>query len=76
MLKIENGRFSECTFLDDIVNKGIKLNKYKNEESEVQGLIVGHSTNGSIQKIWVDISEWPWALTSFNLHNIESAEIF
>ena len=76
MLKIENGRFSECTFLDDIVNKNISLNRYRDQACEVKGLIVGFSTIENIQKIWVDVDEWPNITASYNLHNIEFAEIF
>ena len=39
MLTIENGRFSDCTFLEDIVNKKITVNKYKNRILDRRGRI-------------------------------------
>ena len=76
MLSIKNGRFSECIFMDDIVNKNISLSRYKDQECEVKGLIVGFSTIENIKKIWIDIDEWPNITASYNLHNIESAKIY
>lgn len=77
MLSIKNGRFSECVFLDDLKNKSIKLNRYKDKESDISGLIVKiNADNVNGYKVWVDINGYPNIITSFNLHNIESANIF
>jgi len=77
MLSIKNGRFSEFVFLEDLKNKSIKLNKYKNQDSDTVGIIVKiNADNVNGYKVWVDINGYPNIITSFNLHNIESANIF
>jgi len=76
MLSIKNGRFSECVFLNDLKNKSIKLNKYKNEDSDISGLIVKIVPSVSGYKVWIDINGYPNIITSYNLHNIENANIF
>ena len=77
MLSIKNGRFSECVFLNDLKNKSIKINRYKNKESDISGLVVKiNADNVNGYKIWIDIDGYPNVITSFNLHNIEYAEIF
>ena len=77
MLTIENGRFSECVFLQDLKNKSIKLNRYKNKESDISGLIVKiNADNVNGYKVWIDIDGYPNIITSYNLHNIEDANIF
>ena len=77
MLSIKNGRFSECVFLNDLKNKSIKLNRYKNQDSDISGLIVKiNADNVNGYKVWIDINGYPNIITSFNLHNIEFAEIF
>ena len=77
MLSIKNGRFSDCVFLDDLKNKSIKLNRYKNQDSDIVGIIVKiNADNVNGYKIWVDINGYPNIITSYNLHNIENANIF
>jgi hypothetical protein len=77
MLSIKNGRFTECVFVDDLKNKSIKFNRYKNQDSDISGLIIKiNADNVNGYKIWVDINGYPNIITSFNLHNVESAEIF
>ena len=76
MLSIKNGRFSDCVFLEDLKNKSIKLNRYKDKESDISGLIVGILPSPSGYKVWVDINGYPNIITSYNLHNIENANIF
>lgn len=75
MLSIKNGRFSECVFLDDLKSKNIAIKQYKNEDSEISGLIVGILPSPSGYKVWVDINGYPNIITSYNLHNIENASI-
>lgn len=76
MLSIKNGRFSDCVFLDDLKSKNIAIKQYKNEDSQISGLIVKILPSPSGYKVWVDINGYPNVITSFNLHNIESANIF
>ena len=76
MLSIKNGRFSECVFVDDLKNKSIKLNRYRDKEYKISGLIVKILPSEDGYKVWIDIDGYPNIITSFNLHNVESAEIF
>jgi hypothetical protein len=76
MLSIKNGRFSDCVFLDDLKSKNIAIKQYKNQESDISGLIVKILPSSSGYKVWVDINGYPNIITSYNLHNIESANIF
>ena len=76
MLTIENGRFSECVFLDDLKSKNIAIKQYKNQESEISGLIVKIIPSVNGYKVWIDLDGYPNVITSFNLHNIENANIF
>jgi len=77
MLSIKNGRFSECVFLEDLKNKNIAIKQYKNQDSDISGLIVKiNADNVNGYKVWVDINGYPNIITSYNLHNIENAEIF
>ena len=77
MLSIKNGRFSDFVFLDDLKNKSIKLNRYKDKESDISGLIVKiNADNVNGYKVWIDLDGYPNVITSFNLHNIENANIF
>ena len=76
MLSIKNGRFSECVFVDDLKSKNIAIKQYKNQESEISGLIVKIIPSVNGYKVWVDINGYPNIITSYNLHNIENANIF
>lgn len=76
MLRIENGRFSECVFVDDLKGKNIDIKQYRNQDSDISGLIVGILPNPNGYKIWIDINGYPNIITSYNLHNIENANIF
>ena len=85
MLTIENGRFSDCTFLEDIVNKKITVNKYKNRILDRRGRICFTQRNkdGSIS-ITVNFEEESHIndniirslFSTYSLHNIENANIF
>ena len=85
MLTIENGRFSDCTFLEDIVNKKITVNKYKNRILDRRGRICFTQRNkdGSIS-ITVNFEEESHfndniirsLFSTYSLHNIENANIF
>lgn len=74
MLKIENGRFSECTFIEDLKNKNIVIKQYKNQEVNWIGTIV-NTSNGS-KGYSITCNNWNDGLIGFKLHNIEFAEIF
>lgn len=74
MLKIENGRFSECTFIEDLKNKNIVIKQYKNQEVNWIGTIV-NTSNGS-KGYSITCNNWDDGLIGFKLHNIEFAEIF
>ena len=76
MLSIKNGRFSECVFVNDLKNKSIKLNRYRDKEYKISGLIVKILPSEEGYKVWIDIDGYPNIITSFNLHNIENANIF
>jgi len=76
MLTIENGRFSECVFVDNLKNKNIKLNRYRDKKYKISGLIVKIVPSEDGYKVWVDINGYPNMVVSFNLHNIENANIF
>jgi hypothetical protein len=76
MLSIKNGRFSDCVFLDDLKSKNIAIKQYKNQDSVVEGLIVKIIPSVNGYKVWVDINGYPNIITSYNLHNIENANIF
>ena len=76
MLTIENGRFSECVFVNDLKNKSIKLNRYRDKEYQISGLIVKILPSENGYKVWIDLDGYPNVITSFNLHNIENANIF
>ena len=77
MLTIKNGRFSDCVFLNDLKSKNIAIKQYKNKESDISGLIVKiNADNVNGYKIWIDLDGYPNVITSFNLHNIENANIF
>ena len=75
MLSIKNGRFSECVFVDDLKSKNIAIKQYKNQESEISGLIVKIIPSVNGYKVWIDIDGYPNIITSYNLHNIEDASI-
>jgi hypothetical protein len=76
MLSVKNGRFSDCVFLEDLKNKSISIKQYKNQESDISGLIIKIVPSTSGYKVWVDINGYPNIITSYNLHNIENANIF
>jgi hypothetical protein len=76
MLSIKNGRFNDCVFLEDLKNKSIAIKQYKNQDSDISGLIVKIVPSVNGYKVWVDINGYPNIITSYNLHNIESANIF
>ena len=73
MLKIENGRFSDCTFLEDLNGKNIIIKMFKNQEINWKGTIVSFSTNKHTCDVIVNENG---RLVVYSLHNIESAEIF
>lgn len=85
MLKIENGRFSECTFIEDIVGKNIEVKKWRDKIVDRRGRICFTQRNkdGSISitvnfegECHHDDNIIRSAYTSYNLHNIENANIF
>lgn len=76
MLSIKNGRFNDCVFLEDLKNKSIAIKQYKNQDSDISGLIVKIVPSVNGYKVWVDINGYPNIITSYNLHNIENANIF
>jgi len=76
MLSIKNGRFSECVFLDDLKSKNIAIKQYKNQDSDIAGIVVKIVPSVNGYKVWVDINGYPNIITSYNLHNIENANIF
>ena len=75
MLTIENGRFSDCTFIEDIVGKNIEVKKWRNKIVDRRGRIsfTQRNKDGSIS---ITVNFEGSAYTSYNLHNIEFAEIF
>lgn len=85
MLRIENGRFSECIFIEDIVNKKIAINKYKNQIRNRIGHIqcTNKNKDGTIS-IKVNFeNECHFndniirsLFSTYSLHNIEDANIF
>lgn len=74
MLTIENGRFSDCTFLEDLKNKNIVIKTYCNKEINWTGTIVniGKGSRGYS----ITVNNWDDGLIGYFLHNIEFAEIF
>jgi len=74
MLKIENGRFSECTFVEDLKDKNIVIKTYCNKDINWVGTIVSFS-KGS-RGYDVIVNNWDDGLIGYSLHNIEFAEIF
>jgi hypothetical protein len=74
MLTIKNGRFSDCTFLEDLKNKNIVIKQYSNKEINWAGTIV-NTSNGSIGYS-ITCNNWDDGLVSYKLHNIEFAEIY
>jgi hypothetical protein len=75
MLTIKNGRFSDCTFLEDLKDKNIVIKTYSNKDINWVGNIV-HVSKDSQDGYSVIVNNWDDGLIGYRLHNIEYAEIF
>jgi hypothetical protein len=70
---IKNGRFSECTFVEDLKDKNILIKTYCNKEINWVGTIVKMG-NGS-RGYSITVNNWDDGLIGYLLHLIEYAEI-
>lgn len=80
MVKIENGRFSETTFIEDIVGKKIVINKYRNQEGYRLGYVESTNRGKHGYTLLITFNDEchfnEKSISRYCLHNIEDAVIF